>query len=39
MFDEVSDAVCDDARFAAARARQNEKRPVGMLDGFALDII
>ena len=39
VFDEVGDAVCDNARFAAPRARQNEKRSIGVLDGFALDII
>ena len=39
MFEEVGDAVCDDARFSAACTGQNEERSIGVLDGFALDII
>ena len=36
VFNEVGDAVGDDARLAAARAGQDEHRPVGGFDGFAL---
>jgi hypothetical protein len=39
VFNEVGDAVCDDARFATAGAGQDKEGSVGMLDGFALDII
>ena len=34
--DDIRDAVSDDARFAAARARQNQQRAFGAGDGFTL---
>ena len=33
---EVRDAIGDDARLAAARAGENQHRPVDGFDGFAL---
>ncbi len=37
--DEVGDAVDDDARFAAARAREHEQRPFDVSHGLALRVV
>ena len=34
--DDVRDAMGDDARLAGARSGEDEHRPAGLLDGFAL---
>ena len=36
LADEVGDAVGDDARLAGAGPGEDQQRPVGLLDGFAL---
>jgi hypothetical protein len=39
VFDEIGDAVRDDAGLAATSTGQDKKRSIDVLDCFALDII